>query len=460
VKKLILIALTILAFAESNAARQAVSGGTEAVKSVATRTYALTNGQWFDGNKFQRRTFYSVGGVLTEKKLRKVDEVIDLKGGYVIPPFGDAHNHYIAGPHDIEKIIHQYLKDGIFYAKNPASIHRDTIQIKSRINKPDSVDVVFANGGITASGGHPVKLYEKILNKVKKPGPDGTFENLAYYIMDNEGDLQKKWPMIMADAPDFIKTHLLYSEEFEKRRDDPAYYGDKGLDPKLLPLIVAKAHENHRPVSCHIETATDFRNALAAGVDEINHLPGYYPDFAHPEWFQITEQEAALAARKGAVVVTTTYVSTAELKKPDELKRAQEIQARNLRLLHKAGVKLAIGPDIYGVTSLAEAMNLYHLKVFDNLTLLKMWCETTAQAIFPNRKIGQLREGYEASFLVLSSNPVDHFENVNDIRIRFKQGNPIVLDGKLVGAENSRRFNLLVGDSGKSIQTARIVITN
>src|SRR5262249_61310566 len=86
-------------------------------------------------------------------------------------------------------------------------------------------------------------------------------------------------PAILADHPDFIKGHLLYSEEFEKRRADPAYYGDKGLDPKVLSLLVAKAHSVGLLVSCHIETAQDFRNALAAGVDEINHMPGYFPGF-------------------------------------------------------------------------------------------------------------------------------------------------------------------------------------
>ena len=423
-KKLILIVLVIVASAGKGFAYQTASAG--------TRTYAFTNGQWFDGHAFRRRVFYSAGGILTEKKPRTIDEVIDLKNGYVVPPFADAHNHYISGPFNIEKILSQYLKDGIFYAKNPSCIARDTKQIKDRINKPDRIDVVFSNGVLAAPGGHPVALYEKHMIKVKKPGPDGTFENLAYYIIDSESDLQKKWPMIMADSPDFIKTNLLYSEEYEKRRDDPAYYGMKGMNPRLLPLIVAKAHESHLRVSCHIETAVDFRNALAAGVDEINHMPGYYPEFvrARAEWFSITEQDAALAARKGVVVVTTTYVSTAEIKNPDELKQAQEIQARNLRLLHKAGVKIAVGPDVHGVTALAEIMNLYNLKVFDNLTLLKMWGETTAGTIFPNRKIGQLKEGYEASFLVLGGNPIDNFESVKDIRIRFKQGNFLSLDGK------------------------------
>jgi hypothetical protein len=396
------------------------------------KIYKLINGQWFDGKRFERRVLYSVGGVLTAKRPRRIDEVVDLKGGYVVPPFGDAHNHYISGPGNIDASLHQYLKEGVFYVKNPSSIPRDTNQIKNRINKPDSVDVVFSNGVLAASNGHPVALYEKTLSKFRKPGPDGTFENLAYYIIDNEADLEKKWPMILADKPDFIKTNLLYSEEYEKRRSDPAYYGIKGLDPKLLPLIVARAHERNLRVSCHIETATDFRNAMAAGVDEINHLLGYYPDFARtqPGWYWITEQDAALAARKGITVVTTTYVSAAELNKPDEQKQAREIQARNLRLLHNAGVKLAIGPDVHGVTSLAEAMNLYELKAFDNLQLLKMWCETTAQAIFPNRKIGQLKEGYEASFLILGGNPIGNFENVKDIRLRFKQGYFITLDGR------------------------------
>ena len=392
---------------------------------VKDKVCKLVNGRWFDGTAFRRRVFYAAGGVLTVKAPAAVDEVVDLKDGYVVPPFGDAHNHYIAGPHDIDNILRQYLRDGIFYAKNPASIARDTGKIKDKINRPDGVDVVFANAGITASGGHPVRLYEEYLRKVKTPGPDGTFENLGYVIIDNDADLQKKWPMIMAGAPDFIKGHLLYSEEFETRRNDPAYYGHRGLDPKVLRSIVDRAHADHLRVSCHIETAVDFRNALAAGVDEINHMPGYFPTPEHPEWFPITAQDAALAARRGVVVVTTTYVAAAEMAKPEEaahLETAREIQAGNLRLLRDAGVKIALGPDVYGVTALAEALNVHTLNVLDNRALLKAWCETTAETIFPKRKIGHLQEGYEASFLVLGGDPLADFEKVKDIRMRFKQG--------------------------------------
>lgn len=51
-----------------------------------------------------------------------------------------------------------------------------------------------------------------------------------------------------------------------------------------------------------------------------------------------------------------------------------------------------------------------------------MLSENTAQTIFPNRKIGMLKEGYEASFLVLNGNPIVDFNQVKNIKLRFKQG--------------------------------------
>jgi imidazolonepropionase-like amidohydrolase len=93
--------------------------------------------------------------------------------------------------------------------------------------------------------------------------------------------------------------------------------------------------------------------------------------------------------------------------------------------LKKYGVAIAIGSDNYGATSVPEALSLAKVQVFDNATLLRMWCETTAATIFPGRKIGQLKPGYEASFLVLTGNPLEDFSNVKKIESRFKQGEVI-----------------------------------
>jgi len=47
---------------------------------------------------------------------------------------------------------------------------------------------------------------------------------------------------------------------------------------------------------------------------------------------------------------------------------------------------------------------------------------TTPRAIYPNRRIGALDDGSEASFLVLGGNPLTDFRNTRAITMRVKQG--------------------------------------
>ena len=83
---------------------------------------------------------------------------------------------------------------------------------------------------------------------------------------------------------------------------------------------------------------------------------------------------------------------------------------------------LAVGSDNPADSSVLEADHLQSLGVLDDLTVLKMWTEATPKAIFPNRRIGSLREGYEASFLALEGSPLENWQNVRRIKVRFKQG--------------------------------------
>lgn len=98
------------------------------------------------------------------------------------------------------------------------------------------------------------------------------------------------------------------------------------------------------------------------------------------------------------------------------------MRVRNLKLLIRHKAKIAFGSDRYGSTPVKDVLYLKTLSVFSNLELLKIWCEDTSRLIFPHRKIGLLKEGYEASFIVLEGNPLVDFEQVKNIRLRFKQG--------------------------------------
>jgi imidazolonepropionase-like amidohydrolase len=385
------------------------------------QVYEFAGGKWFDGEKFVAQTVYSADGVLRFTKPAKIDETIDLAGGYVIPPFGEAHNHDLASGDRVEERNAKYLWDGVYYVKLQSAFSTSAPAIRNKLDGPTTVDAVFAFAPVTGPGGHPIRLRETFFDRGYYEGEFASKEEIAgvgYTLVRDEADLDRKWPQLLAQGPDFIKFMLYSSEEYELRRDDPEFFGRKGLDPGLAPRLVEKAHAAGLRITAHIDTGPDFHYAVAAGVDEIAHMPGR----REPE--VIREVDARLAAERGVTVITTLMTTTRIADNyPASYERVMEQHKSNLERLKAAGVTLAVGSDLpFQDTSKREALLLHELGVFSNLELLKMWSENSPKTILPNRKIGQLEEGYEASFLVLDGNPIEDFLHVTNIRKRFKQG--------------------------------------
>ncbi|MEW5917057.1 MAG: amidohydrolase, partial [Gemmatimonadota bacterium] len=236
--------------------------------------------------------------------------------------------------------------------------------------------------------------------------------------------LDAKWPAIVAGRPTLIKVDLLFSNEYERRRLDTTARGMKGLNPSLVPEIVRRAHAAGLRVGAHIENTSDFRVAVGAAVDLIVHMPGYgWNGAGDSTQYMLNAADAADAAQRRTAVVTTLAFgqrATAPTRTPAQ-RRRDALNVANLRVLKNAGVKIAIGSDNYGSTSRTEAMYLSDLGVFTNLELLKAWSETTPQLIFPGRQFAALRDGFEASFIVLDGDPLLDFGAVQRVTRRIKQ---------------------------------------
>jgi imidazolonepropionase-like amidohydrolase len=348
-------------------------------------------------------------------------ERIDLAGGYVVPPFCEAHNHNlgVADKNENEATINAYLRQGIFYVGLLSNVPTISNRVRGTYNIPTSVDVLFGNGGLTATGGHPIRLRELLLERGNYPGfTRETLADEAYFVIDTEADLDRRWPIIMGFEPDLIKIFLLYSEEFERRRDDEAFFGDKGLDPALVPRLVERAHAEGLRVFAHVESRHDFHVALTSGVDVVAHLPG------NSQPTRIDPADARLAAERGVAVMTTTILIERPSRRRDPAlyNALRQEQIANLRILREAGVTLAAGSDEYRETSSAEIAYLRALGVFTAAELLRMWSTDCAQTLFPRRQVGELAAGYEASFLVLGGDPLESFDATAEIRMRVKQG--------------------------------------
>lgn len=411
--------------------------------NLSRKIYKFVNGQWFDGKNFQRQTFYAVDGVLTKKKPSGIDETVDLANGFVIPPFADAHTHNLDGNFNLDKVIKAYLDEGTFYVQVLGNYATGAKQAKPFLNKPSSLDVVYANGGLTSTLGHPFLAYEPRalgfynpadleanMEKIKL-GRIG--ENNVYWFLNERADVEAKWGKFLAQKPDVVKIFLLDAENYE-RISKNGKAGDKGLSPAVAAYIVQKAHAANLRVYAHIETANDFRLGLKIGVDGFAHAPHYSWNgkIEDQPKDDLTPSDLRLAARKKVVVIPTAQLGKLqatnyaadgkETLDAERFRRIVERQKQSFDLMRRNGVIIALGSDYFGRTLSGELWYLHDNRIFDDETLLRMAVETTPRTIFPNRKVGRLREGYEASFLVLNGNPVENFERVRDIRLRFKQG--------------------------------------
>lgn len=415
-------------------------------KSTFCQTFAFKNGRWLIDNKFKKINVFSVNGLISFIEPKKVDSIIDLNEKFVIPPFGDAHTHNLDGGYNLKEMITKYLTEGVFYVQVLGNNGEGSNAVRPALEKFKKIDVTYANGLLTSTYGHGFYPYEPLAMGIYAPFLQFKYadsikksrivENKAYYFLDTKADVDLKWPLIMRYKPDHIKICLNDAKNYiEKRRLEKA--DDNGLSEEVAAYIVEKAHNQGLRVFAHIETADDARICARIGVDALTHLPGYYWDGTNEtsNKYCMTKDDIKLFKKAGLIVIptinidgTTKYDSTGSpIYNQTNFLAAVEYEKRMLRLMFKSKIKIALGGDYFGNTVAPEIDSLIKYRFFPNKDLLKIYSTITPKSIFPNRKIGEFKEGYEASFLVLSENPLLNIQAIKNILLRVKQGSFIKL---------------------------------
>lgn len=376
----------------------------------------FTNAYWYsvqdDQISFQRGDRYSVGGVFTSDMPASFTS-IDLSGRYIIPPFGEAHNHSVDGL-GTEKTAVKYLDEGVFYYKNPNSIYSFTQPLLSHWQRVDTLDVSFSYGGLSKDEGHPEKLYRQLSSygMYSDFDPD-SFEGNAFYDVDSVEKLDQRWQQILSNKPDFLKLYLLKYDSDE----------NAGLSEGIFREIVKRAQALNIRTSVHVETVQDLELAVDAGATEAAHLPAYNLKVAKArESAHIPDALIKRMSDQKFIVVTTTNVSARRGYPEADYALVANQQVENLKRLLDAGVPIAIGSDSYFETAMSEINTLRKIGAFDDRTLLKLWIDTPRLSIFPERSIGRLNPGYEASFIALECNPIENFDCIQQIHMKVKQG--------------------------------------
>ncbi|WP_353069669.1 hypothetical protein RBB75_04290 [Tunturibacter empetritectus] len=409
------------------------------VRVCQRQTLELRNANWFDGNKFERGTwFVDEAGRFTRNRPAHIERVLSLQHRFLVPAYGDAHCHNFSHLADLDKQTSLYIHDGVLSAKSMTDPRRTAVEAAGQLHRwGDPLNIAYAHGGLTGTRSHPAGIYESIAlgyhgetkpEHAQQIDASRLEENDAYFVIDTRADLERKWPLILAGKPDFIKVYLLDTENYREHVQQG--YG-LGLNPELLPLVVQKAHAAGLRVSAHINTAHDFHVGVISGIDEFAHAPLVFAKGDMLErMYKIHSEDARQAAAQHISLTLTLFASDYQTGDPnlDELHR--RLTKYNVELLRSSGVHLALGFDGYNTDSVGEVQVIRNLHLFSDTELLRLWSTDTVHAIFPGRKIGSIAEGDEATFLILAGNPLRDFSNTQRIEHRFITGQELLLRGR------------------------------
>lgn len=395
---------------------------TFAFAQKSTPSYAFTNGNWYNGSGFTPATWYSTGGKLTKKAPAKVDSTIDLSGRWVIPPLGDAFSSSVAGNPSAANQLKFYADEGVFYLQVLGNTVEQRQSVEQALSQSGQPDIVFANGPITCTLGYPFLQFEGPAQGIRNPQTvsdrydqiknNRKAEGNGYWFVDSKSALDKIWPKLREQKPGVISIYLLDAETMGGKET-------KGLAPDLAKAVVKKAHKSGLRVFAHVETAADVSLGLKIGVDGFANLPGHHWNgVGDGKKYTIGDEDLKKLAKKKIPVIPLLSHAQTEGGRPG----AVQDQAKLLKHLLDNGVNIVIGSDDIQRTIRGELNYWFQSGELDYAQTLKILCVNTPQAIFPNRKIGRLDEGYEASFLVLSDNPLSNLLKLRAIAYKVKNG--------------------------------------
>jgi imidazolonepropionase-like amidohydrolase len=182
-----------------------------------------------------------------------------------------------------------------------------------------------------------------------------------------------------------------------------------------IDAVVDEAHALGMPVAAHAHSVDGIQEALEAGVDSIEHAT------------LITRQQADAVATAGTTVAPTLLINEAiaEGRVPvtaEAMEKAAELVARRdegFRYAATVGVRFVLGTDANGHhvdfgDQMAELIRMHQVFGYDAQRCLRVATSEAATVVGLGDRVGTVKPGYGADFLVVRGRP---WLDVADLRV-------------------------------------------
>jgi imidazolonepropionase-like amidohydrolase/ABC-type multidrug transport system permease subunit len=385
-------------------------------------------------------------------------EAIDAAGKTVLPGLIDVHVH-LGGPggfyDDMSKFdpeksseheLEAYLYSGVTAVRSAGDKVDDMLKLRKRFNSGEKLGTeLFLCGPLfTAEGGHGTE-YAKNMPEIMRAG----FNEQFLRIPKTTDEARKMVDDLATKGVDAIKGIL--------EAGVPGYsFNRMNLD--LLRAVVQEAHARKLPVSVHTGEARDVTDAVAMGVDSIEHgsfrdeIPdptiaemkvkniAYDPTLSVVEALsdfskgktdllkrslvqQVTPKELLVGSEKAASSPAMQKMRDGLAHYPLSLAEGD----RNLLKAWHAGVMLVTGSDagnpfvLHGPTVQRE-VELWAAAGIPPAVALQAATWNAAKLLRADQRIGTIEKGKEATMLIVDGNPIQDVKALSSISVVLLKG--------------------------------------
>jgi len=265
-------------------------------------------------------------------------------------------------------------------------------------------------------------------------GPGQAYWKPVAYAIETEADARKAVQELAAKKVDWVKFWV----------DDRGGTVPK-LTPALYRAIIDEAHKNGLRAVAHIYYLADAKDLLRAGLDGFAHgvrdkdIDDEFMQLikARPNVFVIPNLPDNGTGLKDPMWLSET-VPASEIKRltdayqgrsPADAKKASEffaVQARNLKKLSDAGVRIGFGTDsgvTVGWTAHEELTDMVSAGMTPSQVITA--ATKTSAEILKMDQLGTVAPGKSADFIVLDANPLDNITNTRKIAKVYLRGKEV-----------------------------------
>lgn len=358
-------------------------------------------------------------------------EIVDLADRFVLPGLMDAHVHLAMessfGRHRAERgdrnpptgaeravnaieYSRRTLAAGFTTVRDVGSDDQSVFAVRNAINAGRMLGprILVSGGALAATGGHA--------------------DGLPF---DATGDPQKRLEDGTCDGPYECRRAVRYAYKLGadviKFTATGGFSGNTGTEPEMFPdemeAIVSTAHILGMKVAVHAYSPVAIRQAVAAGVDSIEH------------GFLLDDEGIRMMKARGTWLVPTLSASYPppifRVPNPESVRLRNEYKA--FERAYAAGVNIAFGTDAGTFTHGDNAKEFELMVRFGMPAMEAIYSATlsTAKLFGLDKEAGSIEAGKIADLVAVKASPLDDITQLRHVDFVMKSGRVAKKDGAM-----------------------------